>query len=290
VNIGSLPIGLALLPLLLIGCAPMAPVNPPEQPGRDAMQALQTEVAQLSGELVELQSTLATMRDEQQAVVTELDLQNRALGRVEGAVTTLPDALKQLCPAPRVIEAQCEEPQLQRVVVSGNKMVVGELEQVWLDPPGMAFNARIETSTSNNALRAEDIVEFERDGKGWVRFVLHPPDSDRRIELERRVALHLRTAQSGDTEGAKRPIVKMRLKLGDVEDTFSFVLTDRTDVDYQVVLGRSFLKDIAFVEIGARYVQPRIKQKAAPKAAPKPAASAAAGPATDAPTKAPPAQ
>ena len=153
-------------------------------------------------------------------------------------------------------------------MVSGNKMVVGEMEQVWIDPPGMPFNARIETSAANNALRAEEIVEFERDGKAWVRFVLHPPDSSQRIELERRVAVHLRAQQTSDSEAIKRPIVRMRLKLGDVEDTFSFVLTDRTEPSYQVVLGRSFLKDIAFVDVGARYVQPRVEAKPAAPAAP----------------------
>jgi hypothetical protein len=49
----------------------------------------------------------------------------------------------------------------------------------------------------------------------------------------------------------------MRLKLGDVQDTFWFVLTDHAD--HAVILGRSFLKDIALVEVGARYVQPRTK-------------------------------
>jgi hypothetical protein len=254
---------------LLIGCAPIAPMHQPDRPDRAALEALQAQVSELSGELADLNSTLAAVRGEQQAVVTELDLQNRALGRVEGAVTTLPESLKQLCPTPRVIETECKDAQLQRVMVSGSKMVVGEMEQVWIDPPGMLFNARIETSASNNTLRADEIVEFERDGKGWVRFVLHPPDSSQRIELERRVAVHLRAAATGVNEGAKRPVVRMRLKLGDIEDTFSFVLTDRTESSYQVVLGRSFLKDIAFVDVGARYVQPRVKPKASAKASQK---------------------
>jgi len=154
---------------------------------------------------------------------------------------------------------------MQRVVVSGTKMVVGEFEQVWLDPPAMAFTARIEPSASNNAVRADDIVEFERDGKAWARFAMHPPGSAQRVELERRVVSHLRTVQAGDSAGVKRPIVRMRLRLGDVEDTFSFVLTERGDAGYQVLLGRGFLKDIAIVDVGARYVQPRVNSNASAK-------------------------
>lgn len=249
------------------------------------MAALQAEVAELSGELSDLQNTLAAVHSEQQAVTTELDLQNRTLGRVETAVTALPESLKQLCPPPRTVETSCKEPQVQRVVVSGTKMVVGELEQVWLDPPAMPFTARIETAASNNALRADDIVEFERDGKAWARFALHPPGSAQRIELERRVASHVRTVQTGEGEGVKRPVVKMRLKLGDVEDTFSFVLTERGDASYQVLLGRGFLKDIAMVDVGARYVQPRIKAKGTAKSAAEKAA-----PAPSVPAETPPAQ
>jgi outer membrane murein-binding lipoprotein Lpp len=273
--------------ILLIGCASIAPVNESREPDQQSVTALQAEVTQLAGELADLQHTLAAVRSEQQAVTAELDLQNRALGRVETAVTALPETLKQSCPPPRPAETACKEPQVQRVVVSGNKMVVGELEQVWLDPPAMAFTARIETSAANNALRADAIVEFERDGKAWARFALHPPGSAQRIEVERRVVSHLRTVQAGDGEGVKRPVVKMQLKLGDVEDTFSFALTERGDAAYQVLLGRAFLKDIAIVDVGARYIQPRVDAKRAAKAKP---AEKTTQPAPPAQTPPPPAE
>ncbi len=204
-----------------------------------------------------MQTALADVRTEQQSVTTELDVQTHAIGRVEGAVATLPESLKQLCPAPQRAEAQCKEPEIQRVMISGSKMVVGDIEQVWIDPPGIPLNARIDTTAANNALLGDQIVEFERDGKSWVRFVLHSPELDEPVSLERRVSRHVRTVQSGGGEGVKRPVVRMRLKLGDVQDTFWFVLTDRAD--HAVILGRSFLKDIALVEVGARYVQPRVK-------------------------------
>ena len=244
-----------------IGCAPIAPaphVEATDSPALHtlALDTLKGEVAQLTREVVDLQTTLGEVHTEQQAATTELDLQNRALGRVEGAVATLPESLRRLCPAPVRIEAQCKEPEVQRVVVSGSKMVVGDLEQVWIDPPGIPLTARIDTAAPNSALLGEGIVEFERDGKSWVRFVLHPPDSDEPIELERRVSRHVRVTQAGGGE-IKRPVVRMRIKLGDVQDTFWFVLTDRAD--HPVILGRSFLKDIALVEVGARYVQPRTK-------------------------------
>lgn len=257
-----------LAAMATLGCTPIAPAplaEPLENPSLDALKA---EVSRLSGEVVDLKATLTDVRTGQQAVATELDVQTHAIGRVEGAVATLPESLKGLCPTPPRGETQCKEPEIQRVMISGSKMVVGDLEQVWIDPPGIPLNARIDTTATNNALLGEEIVEFERDGKSWVRFVLHAPDSDDPISLERRVARHVRTIQSGGGEGIKRPIVRMRLKLGDVQDTFSFVVTDRAD--HPVILGRSFLKDIALVEVGARYVQPRVKAPAIGEKKPAP--------------------
>jgi hypothetical protein len=259
VSVGSVQLGLVLSAMLAAmastGCAPITPAPHTDTTDRSSVDSLQAEVTRLNKELVNLQSTLSEMHTEQQAVTTELDLQNRALGRVEGAVATLPDSLKRLCPAPTPVQTQCKEPEVQRVVVSGTKMVVGDLEQIWIDPPGIPLNARIDTTATNNALLGESIVEFERDGKTWVRFAMHAPDSDDPIVIERRVTRHVRTLQPSGGEGVKRPVVRMRIKLGDVQDTFWFVVTEKAD--HAVVLGRSFLKDIALVEVGARYVQLR---------------------------------
>jgi hypothetical protein len=243
-----------------IACAPIAPAPNPVQPAdNDSLDALKAEVVRLTGQVGDLRSTLADVRSAQQAVTTELDVQTHAIGRVEGAVSTLPDSLRKSCPPPAVVETQCKEPEVQRIVVSGSKMVVGDVEQVWIDPPGLALNARIDTTAANNALLADGIVEFERDGKSWVRFALHSPDSDESVQIERRVSRHVRAMQQGGGE-IKRPVVRMRIKLGDVQDTFWFVLTDRAD--HPVILGRTFLKDIALVEVGARYVQPRARPPA----------------------------
>lgn len=269
-----------LMAMLALGCAPIPPAPPAEPVANPSLDALKAEMARLNGELSNVQSALSDVRTEQQTVVTELDVQTHAIGRVEGAVATLPESLKGLCPTPQRIETQCKEPEIQRVVIKGSKMVVGDVEQVWIDPPGIPLIARIDTTTTNNALLGEEIVEFERDGKSWVRFVMHASDSDDPIALERRVSRHIRTVQSGGGEGIKRPVVRMRLKLGDVQDTFWFVLTDRAD--HAVILGRSFLKDIALVEVGARFVQPRAS---APTSAPTNSAPSNSAPVNSAAAK-----
>ncbi len=181
------PVVAMLMALLALGCAPIPPAPPAEPAENPSLDALKAEVARLNGELSNVQSALADVRTEQQTVATELDVQTHAIGRVEGAVATLPESLKGLCPTPQRAETQCKDPEIQRVVIKGSKMVVGDVEQVWIDPPGIPLIARIDTTTANNALLGEEIVEFERDGKSWVRFVMRASDSDDPIALERRV-------------------------------------------------------------------------------------------------------
>ncbi|MBE7525980.1 ATP-dependent zinc protease [candidate division WWE3 bacterium] len=60
---------------------------------------------------------------------------------------------------------------------SGFKTVLGAIENVHLDPPGLEFSARIDTGAQTSSLNALDIVEFERDGKPFVKFNLIHPES-----------------------------------------------------------------------------------------------------------------
>ncbi|HEY6598826.1 MAG TPA: RimK/LysX family protein [Pseudomonadales bacterium] len=251
---GFVPVALVWL-IAVSACAPIPPAVTPNPADKETVDALRAEVTRQAEQLATMQTTLADIRSQQNVAAGEFANQNQALARVEGAVTTLPESLKGMCAPPTPVEAQCKEPQIERVMISGTKMVVGDLEQVWIEPPGIALDARIDTTASSNLLRAESIVEFERDGQGWVRFGLRAPDATTAVTVEQRVARHVRA--TGAVEGAKRPVVQMQVRLGDVRDSFWFILTDRAEASHQVLLGRSFLKDIAIVDVGARYVQPR---------------------------------
>jgi hypothetical protein len=136
-------------------------------------------------------------------------------------------------------------------------MVVGELERVWIEPPGVTLIARVDTGARSSSLHAENLVELERDGDDWVRFDLILDDEI--TTLERPVARYVRVYQQADPEGTRRPVIAMRLRLGDVQDTFEFTLADRSHLDFQMLLGRNFLSDMALVDVGKQFVQPQFK-------------------------------
>ena len=51
-------------------------------------------------------------------------------------------------------------------------------------------------------------------------------------------------------------MVRLRVALGDIQDTFDFTLANRAHLDQEMLLGRNFLKDVALVDVGRQFVQP----------------------------------
>ena len=123
------------------------------------------------------------------------------------------------------------------MVVSADKMLVGELEHIYVDPPGVNVVARIDTGATSSSLHAENVVPFERDGEDWVRFDMMISESDS-VSMERRIIRHVRVVQQADPGGSRRPVVAMRVRLGEIQDTFEFTLADRSHLENEMILGR----------------------------------------------------
>jgi hypothetical protein len=246
-----------MMTALVAGCAQFQPTEPAADP---AMLSLASEVAALSQNVGELEMQLGALRAEQRGVADQLDLNIDSVDMLAGRLERLPDALRALCPPPTRRTFECPPQEMQRVMIAGDKMVVGELEQIWLEPPGISLTARIDTGVPANALHAEDIVEFERDGAQWVRFSVRQNGRNQRgeaesVELERPALRFLRVT-AGDAAGARRPVVALRVRLGDVDRNFEFTVSERPRSDHQALLGRSFLTDIALLDVGRQFVQP----------------------------------
>ncbi|NJN50562.1 MAG: ATP-dependent zinc protease [Gammaproteobacteria bacterium] len=183
----------------------------------------------------------------------ELNAHSIALARVETVLVGLPELIKSTCPpAAPPAQHECAKPVTTRVPVSSDKLVVGIREHVRVDPFDADLVARIDAGTAANSLYVTDIVEFQRDGNNWVRFSLTPPKAQAATEVERQIARR----KSGDVE-SKDITVRLRTTLADVTETYEFVLVTRKASDYQVRLGRTFLKDMALVDVSKRFVQSR---------------------------------
>ncbi|MEK7779468.1 MAG: RimK/LysX family protein [Pseudomonadota bacterium] len=135
-----------------------------------------------------------------------------------------------------------------------NKIVFGSLEYVYLDPPGLEFSARIDTGARTSSLNAMTLMEFERDGKPYVRFTLKNPQTGEMMEITRRLRRHVKIKERGDREAQQRPVVRMRVTLGSINELIDFTLENRSKFKHQVLIGRNLLRDLAIVDVSQRYM------------------------------------
>ncbi len=168
-----------------------------------------------------------------------------------------------MCPAPKIIEKIVVQPgpiksteeQLQPLLRVGGQLnlpIVGGVEDVAVDPPGFKYQARIDTGAESSSIHAENIQLIERDGKRYVRFSLLNPETDELQELERRLQRKvLIKQQQGQFE--RRYVVKLWLTLGEIKERVDVTLSNRSDFEYPVLVGRNLLTDTAIVDVSQQH-------------------------------------
>lgn len=245
--IRTVRIVLFLASVALLGGCQQAELGPTST----SLSTLEAQLAELSGQLDRSEQTLIALSASDRTHNAELEAQ---LAGLNEQLDALPDSLELTCPPTAVPEAQCEE--VARVIVSNDKMLLGELEYVFIDPPGINAVARIDTGATSSSIHGENLVPFERDGEDWVRFDMVVGEKEP-VTVERKVLRHVRVVQQADPEGSRRPVVEMRVRLGDIQDTFEFTLADRSHLENELILGRNFLADVTLVDVGSQFIQPR---------------------------------
>ncbi len=153
----------------------------------------------------------------------------------------------QSCPPPKTII----KPKQCKPVLFDDLLMIGRVEWVFILPDKLRLKARIDTGAGISSLHAADLVEFDRDGKPWVKFLI-PMPKQKAVPIERPVRRYVEIKQlSGKPQ--RRPVVSMTLKLGPVEEQVEVTLTDRSDYLYQLLIGRNFLRDRAIVDVSRRF-------------------------------------
>lgn len=135
------------------------------------------------------------------------------------------------------------------------KAIMGWLESIYLKPWNKRLTAKLDTGAKTSSLHAKKIERFSKGGEAWVRFTLDDleGDQDQAIVVERPL---VRTAyiKSHQREVSKRDVVILTVCKNGKDHPVEFNLVDRSKFNYPVLLGRSFLKDVALVDAGATFL------------------------------------
>ncbi|AAU92665.1 MULTISPECIES: ATP-dependent zinc protease family protein [Methylococcus] len=134
-----------------------------------------------------------------------------------------------------------------------DKVVMGWLESVFLLPWNLRLTAKLDTGAKTSALHSDNIQRFNRDGREWVRFTLESEDDDKTVVVERPLerTVYIKERHKGSS---KREVVTLTLCKNGREYQTEFTLVDRSNFNYPLLLGRSFLSDVAVVDAGETFV------------------------------------
>lgn len=180
------------------------------------------------------------------------------VGGAPGEAAQCPEPQQVVCGEPevkvveRVIERTYEK--VVEVPVAKDKLVLGEVEIVAIEPGGLTLKSLIDTGAPTSSLSVAELKPFERDGKDWVRFSLAASADDESVSVELPVKRYVRVQRPG-FGSQRRPVVNMSLTVGDVTHMVEVNLTERSGMDYLLLVGRNFLKDAAVVDVSRREVQ-----------------------------------
>jgi hypothetical protein len=141
------------------------------------------------------------------------------------------------------------------VGTAGHIVIMGWLESIHVQPWGVRLTAKLDTGAKTSSLHASRVEHFRKGDTNWVRFELYDQEAGKKIMVERPLT---RTAYIKERKAGVSPrdVVMMQLcKNGRTYDT-EITLVDRSNFNYPLLLGRSFLEGVAYVDSGATFLYP----------------------------------
>ena len=142
-------------------------------------------------------------------------------------------------------------PLLSQAEVRAPKMILGWLETTQLMTSGMRIKTKLDVGAKTSSMQALNIERFQKDGKPWVRFDFTDEDVDtgeeRTLQLEGPLVREVVIKRHG-APNVTRPVVTQEFCLYNQIYRTEFSLTDRGKFNYAILLGRSFLSNVAMID------------------------------------------
>ncbi len=137
-----------------------------------------------------------------------------------------------------------------QTMANQDKIIFGYIEKVSLVDKDLTLSAKLDTGAKSASLNATHITEIDVDGKPYLNFIVPSKEGDIPFKCEYigKVNIKVRAGEMKANplleKSIKRPLVLLRIKLGQQEKIIRVNLTNRKRFIYPLLLGREAI--IAF--------------------------------------------
>ena len=141
--------------------------------------------------------------------------------------------------------------------MSEARTVVGWRE--WIRVPellgGEWIKVKVDTGARTSAIHAWDVEPFDRDGRTWVRFQLHPRQhDDTHIVTAEAPLVEEREVRSSNGDVEVRPVIEATIALDGTRHRIELTLTNRDQMGFRMLLGRTGMARRLLVDPGRSYL------------------------------------
>jgi len=128
----------------------------------------------------------------------------------------------------------------------------------WLALPELGIDrikAKIDTGARTSALHAFYLDPFEQNDEHWIRFGIHPKQKETE-EVKHCVAKIVDRRNVTDSGGhtEQRYVIQTTVRLGEQEIVAEMTLTDRENMRFRMLLGRTAMRDVCLVDSARSYL------------------------------------
>ncbi|ORT50065.1 hypothetical protein ST37_09105 [Vibrio sp. qd031] len=234
--------------LLLLGCT--------QTPTKQQFEVQTRSIEQMQSNYLELVTILHRMENDLSVKSSQIYQMHQQIESLSAEIQKQQQIHQKqmVVKEPEIVYVVAEAPtntQTPRDVV-----VIGAVETVSLAGIEQNFDARVDTGATTSSIDAQNIKEFERNGKKWVKFHISENENEQgdKLWVEVPIIRYASVRQVNTPDVQKRPVVSIPVQLGNLRENVEFTLTDRSHMDHSVLLGREFLKDIAIVDVSKEHI------------------------------------
>lgn len=117
---------------------------------------------------------------------------------------------------------------------------------------------RVDTGARTSSLHVDNIVEFVKNDKQWISFDIHPDyhNVDKVVRREAPIK-SVRNVKTSNEASEKRYVIRTNIVIGDQSWRIQLNLTDRSNMNYLMLLGREAMSGRLIVDPEKEYVLAR---------------------------------